>query len=71
MTGPERPRRPPAIGNRSAARSVAAILGLVLSLAAMWWLGLGGLVYGFLFGAGGAVIGGVAGERLHDWSAKR
>jgi hypothetical protein len=30
----------------------------------MWALGLGGVLYGFLFGAGGTVIGGMMGERL-------
>lgn len=32
----------------------------------MWSLGLGGLVYAFIFGAGGAVAGGMIGER---WNA--
>lgn len=45
-------------------RSVGAIVGLVAGLSLMWAFGLGGILYGFLFGAGGTVIGGMAGERL-------
>ncbi len=45
-------------------RSVGAIVGLLAGLSLMWTLGLGGVLYGFLFGAGGTVIGGMMGERL-------
>lgn len=45
-------------------RSIAAITGLVLGLLVMWLLGLNGMLWGALFGAGGAVAGGMTGERL-------
>lgn len=45
-------------------RSVGAIVGLLAGLSLMWTLGLGGVLYGFLFGAGGTVIGGMMGGRL-------
>ena len=71
MPPPMSKLRPPAITSRSAARSVAAIVGLTLSLTTMWMLGLGGVGYGFLFGASGAVIGGMTGERAYDWQSNR
>jgi hypothetical protein len=49
---------------RDRKRSLGAIVGLVAGLSLMWALGLGGVLYGFLFGAGGTVIGGMMGERL-------
>ncbi|TWT73887.1 hypothetical protein [Allorhodopirellula solitaria] len=51
---------------RDTYRSVGAIVGLALGLALMWLLGLGGMVPAAIFGAGGAVIGGMSGERLAD-----
>jgi len=45
-------------------RSLGAIIGLSIGLMMMWALGLGGVLYGFVFGAGGAVIGGITGERF-------
>ncbi|MEO1525676.1 MAG: hypothetical protein AAFX06_09575 [Planctomycetota bacterium] len=47
-------------------RSVGAITGLVVGLALMRVVGQGGLVATFCFGAGGAVVGGMLGERIHD-----
>jgi|GEM_PF-1413170 len=44
-------------------RSIGAIIGLSLGISVMWSLGLGGLIYAFVFGAGGAVAGGMIGER--------
>jgi outer membrane lipoprotein SlyB len=44
-------------------RSIGALIGLVLGLTLMMSLGLGGLIYAFIFGAGGAVAGGMIGER--------
>ena len=45
-------------------RSLFAILGLVLGLGLMTLLGLGGMIPGAVFGAGGAVVGGITGERV-------
>lgn len=46
-------------------RSIGAITGLVIGLALMIGLGYGGMIPGFLFGAGGAVAGGISGEKLY------
>ena len=45
-------------------RSVFALIGLALGLGLMFALGFGGMVPGALFGAGGAVLGGITGERI-------
>lgn len=45
-------------------RSLFAILGLGLGLGLMMLLGLGGMIPGAVFGAGGAVVGGITGERV-------
>lgn len=45
-------------------RSLFAILGLVLGILLMVALDFGGMVPGAIFGAGGAVLGGIAGERI-------
>lgn len=45
-------------------RRFGAIGGLLLGLGLMWSLGYGGLIPGALFGATGAVAGGMTGERL-------
>tara|TARA_R110002049_G_scaffold2750_8_gene22295 strand:+ start:254417 stop:254587 length:171 start_codon:yes stop_codon:yes gene_type:complete len=45
-------------------RSIGAIAGLVIGLALMFALDFGGMIPGFLFGAGGAVIGGISGEKV-------
>lgn len=50
-----------------ASRSVGAIAGLCLGLAIMFALGLGGMIPGALFGAGGAVAGGIIGEKVFAW----
>jgi outer membrane lipoprotein SlyB len=46
-------------------RTIGAVIGLVLGLAMMIGLGFSSMVAGFLFGAGGAVAGGISGEKLH------
>jgi len=46
-------------------RSIGAIIGLTLGVAIMWASGLHGLIPGFIFGAGGAVVGGMTGEKLN------
>jgi len=51
---------------RDRKRSLGAIAGLVAGISLMWMLGLGGVFYGFVFGAGGSVIGGMIGERFAD-----
>lgn len=45
-------------------RSLFAILGLVLGMLLMVGLGFGGMIPGAIFGAGGAVLGGITGERI-------
>ncbi|QEG43233.1 hypothetical protein [Roseimaritima ulvae] len=45
-------------------RTIGSLCGLALGLAMMWALGIGGMIPGALFGAGGAVLGGITGERL-------
>lgn len=47
-------------------RSIGAIIGLATGLLLMVGIGLGGMIPGALFGAGGAVFGGISGERLFD-----
>lgn len=56
MTDPRR--------RRERNRSLGAIIGLSIGLLLMWALGLGGVLYGFVFGAGGAVVGGITAERF-------
>ena len=46
-------------------RSIGAITGLVMGLGLMFALGFGGMIPGFLFGAGGAVAGGISGEKFY------
>ena len=45
-------------------RSIGAITGLTAGLTAMWLLGMEGLIPAFIFGAGGAVAGGMTGEKF-------
>lgn len=52
-------------------RSIGAIIGLSTGIALMWALKLYGLVPGFIFGAGGAVAGGMLGEKWNSPVAKR
>jgi len=52
--------------NRERFRSLGAIIGLAAGFAIMFLLGLTGLLWGAFFGAGGAVLGGMSGERLYD-----
>ena len=57
--------------NEQAMRSVGAITGLVLAMLLMHWLGRGGLIWGFVFGAGGAVLGGMFGETVARMRGRR
>ncbi|MEM9365719.1 MAG: hypothetical protein AAGD07_06960 [Planctomycetota bacterium] len=52
--------------NREGYRSVGAIAGLLSGIAMMTWLTSGGLVIAAVFGAGGAVAGGMLGEQVYD-----
>lgn len=52
--------------SRERYRSLGAITGLVIGLALMAALTGGGLVLAAVFGAGGAVSGGMLGERIYD-----
>lgn len=45
-------------------RSIFAILGLAIGLGLMVLLGFGGMIPGAVFGAGGAVLGGMTGEQI-------
>lgn len=45
-------------------RTICAILGLSLGLGIMFASGWGGMIPGAIFGAGGAVTGGIIGEKL-------
>lgn len=45
-------------------RTIGAICGLVLGMVAMRVLGFGGMIPGAVFGAGGAVLGAMAAERV-------
>lgn len=51
---------------RETYRTIGAITGLAFGLGVMWMVGLSGIVPAAFFGAGGTVIGGVTGERIHD-----
>lgn len=46
-------------------RSIGAISGLVIGMVVMFSLGFGGMIPGALFGAGGAVAGGICGEKFY------
>ena len=50
--------------SREAGRSIGALAGLAMGVAMMWAFGYGGVIPLFLFGAGGAIVGGIAGERM-------
>lgn len=47
-------------------RTIGAIAGLCLGIGAMFLFGMSGMVAGAAFGAGGSVIGGIAGEQIFD-----
>ncbi len=48
-------------------RSIGAIIGITTGLVVMFSLGISGMIPGALFGAGGAVAGGIMGERVFAW----
>ena len=52
--------------NRERCRTIGSILGLVVALSVMFLLGIYGMIPGALFGAGGAVVGGIGGEKFFD-----
>ena len=45
-------------------RSLCAVIGLLLGMVLMVASGQGGMIGGAIFGAGGAVLGGMVGERI-------
>ncbi len=51
--------------NEDTYRTIGAIIGLAAGIGLMISLGLGGMITGALFGAGGAVAGGICGEKLY------
>ena len=51
--------------SRDSYRSVGAIIGLVLGIVLMTSTGQGGVLPGAIFGAGGALAGGILGEKVH------
>lgn len=50
--------------NEDTYRTIGAIIGLAFGLVLMVGIGLGGMIPGALFGAGGAVVGGICGEKF-------
>ncbi len=52
---------------RETSRKLGALVGLAIAVAVMNGLGFAGVIPLFLFGVGGAVGGGMTGERLSDW----
>ena len=46
-------------------RSIGAITGLIVGMGLMYAFSPGGMISGFIFGAGGAVIGGICGEMIY------
>ncbi len=46
-------------------RTIGAITGLVIGILLMRYLGMGGVMAGAIFGAGGTLIGSIAGERIY------
>mgnify|MGYP006266435631 CR=1 FL=1 len=48
-------------------RTIGAIVGMVLCLGLMFSLGIDGMLPGALFGASGAVAGGISGEKFFAW----
>lgn len=57
--------------SRDGFRSVGAITGLVIGFLLMRSLGFGGVLMGAIFGACGALIGGMIGERVHATRSDR
>jgi hypothetical protein len=51
--------------SREGYRSVGAIIGLMIGFSLMKLTGQSGVLPGALFGAGGALAGGILGERVH------
>ena len=51
--------------SRDTFRKIGAISGLVLGMVLMRLAGQGGILLGAIWGAGGAVFGGVLGEQIH------
>lgn len=52
--------------SRDQFRTIGALTGLVLGILFMLGLGMGGLMPAAIFGAGGAVAGGMSGEKIYD-----
>lgn len=52
--------------NRDNFRTIGAIAGLAIGIGLMTIMGMRGFVPAALFGASGAVLGGIVGERIHD-----
>ena len=46
-------------------RTICSIAGLSIGIIIMVVSGMSGLIPGFIFGAGGAVLGGIVGEKIH------
>ncbi len=46
-------------------RTIGAVTGVTLGLVLMYCIGWGGMIPGAIFGAGGAVAGGIVGEKLY------
>ena len=51
--------------SRERYRSLGAIAGLAIGIVLMNLVGQSGVLPGAIFGAGGALLGGIIGERVH------
>ena len=51
-------------------RMICSLCGIVLGLGIMFAAGFAGMIPGAIFGAGGAVAGGIVGEKLHARSKR-
>ncbi len=49
-------------------RTIGALVGLALGIGLMQVLGLSGVLFGAVFGAGGCVTGAVTAETIFRWS---
>lgn len=55
---------------RETRRQIGAVSGLIVGITLMWALGFGGMIPGFIFGAGGTVAGAMLGESLGSEQGK-
>ncbi len=52
--------------SRERCRSIGAVIGLAIGIGLMYFVfAMQGVLPGAIFGAGGALLGGITGERVH------